>query len=241
MDYSLNNEEMQAIQNWLDGETEADAQVIDLASRLFRLSDAVRTRLVADSRKTASRYASARKKLERLENARESHRLQGDFEEYGYDSWQILKIIFYCADRNGLKLSSRRAIAILYLLYSSVLAKEGKRLTVEHPVANINGPQFWGAANALSKNGIRTQEYAQDYRILASANPGLAEHINNAVKLYGKYYEPRDAKDDPVCSMLIKSAPYRKASRENNCGKWNGLIKDEEIYDWKKNTATGLL
>lgn len=230
MDYRLEPNDLNVIYDWMDGKN-TNGSVSDASARLFRLCDALRNRLLKDRLEARQENARLLKRIERLTGSDNDEEIRiPRLEEAGHDSGDLTKIIMYVAYQTGLRFTKDRAIHILYLLYASRLARNAERLTIEHPVANTRGPQFWHASNSFGK--YPTQEEGRRLtEKLKAADTGLYVHIVNAVKKYGPY--PCRENNDPLAKILLESKPFLNASPKNNDGKWNGEIKDEDIYRWR--------
>ena len=189
-------------------------------------------------RNVTKRLASVTKRnevlSERLERYRrtENSRIEtGEFAESGLDSADVAQaLLFHLQQLKTYKLTKGKVISILYEMYASWLYSKKERLFEEHPVATEYGPQFWRVFKRL--NIYSTVPYA-DYKALASANPAVAAFTKAAAE---KYY---DYKESDLSGPVMKSLPYRNASKEHNDGKWNKELDDREIYAWKADQKKG--
>lgn len=231
MDYRISNEDLDIIQRWMDGERDGDAgNITEPAKRLFRLSDALRNALLADRQALHQQNTRLSRRAARLTERQENAALAGEFHDEGLDSADILRVILLKAGQNSMRITIERAVHILYLIYASRLVSEHTRITIEHPVANVRGPQFWRAFHAVRGKFEYAAAKEASERI-AKEDPGLLVHIDNAVKKYGTY---PCSENDTIERFLKGSEPYKKAHKDLNGGKWNKEISDADIYAWRK-------
>ncbi len=237
MDYRLEPQDLRNIYDWMDGK-EPPGGVTESAQRFFRLSDALRNALLKERAKALGDLGRANRRLDKLTTDKDGEEIPPkEFHPCGYDEEELLIVIMHSARRQGIRISYTRGIHILYLLYASRLVKAQMRLTINHPVANVRGPQFWKASKAVEA-GIDMKKAEKTREDIAGRDPGLVVHIDNSVKKYGTY--PCTEQYDPIARMLKESKPYKDAMPSAANGhKWNQEIPDEAIWKWRK-SAIGL-
>ena len=164
-------------------------------------------------------------RIARYQERKEEAIQAGEFRESGRDSLDVATALLYQLQQlKTYKLNKFKLIAILYEMYASWLYSKKERLFIEHPVATEFGPRFWRVYNRIPINEIIT---LQTWNIFAQNNPDVAAYCINAAK---KYY---DYTEGTLTRMYMSSKAYKNASKENNNGKWNKEIADNDIYNWK--------
>lgn len=188
----------------------------------------------AVNRRLASAYRRNEVLTQRLDRyrARENNRIEtGEFGETGLDSAEVARALLYQLQQlKTYKLTKTKVISILYEMYASWLFSKKERLFEEHPVATEYGPQLWRVSKRLN---LYEHIPYEDYKALASRNPAVAAFTKAAAE---KYY---DYKESDLSGPVLKSLPYRNATKEHNDGKWNKEIDDREIYAWKADQKKG--
>ena len=166
---------------------------------------------------------------ERLEKyqQRDNERIEaGCFEDTDRDSLLVARALLYqLQQRRTYKLTKVKVNIILYEMYASWLYSKKVRLFKEHPVAAQWGPMLWHAVKALNvSETISHTEWKQ----FASQSPAVAALCKGAAD---KYY---DINDSTLINDIKATKAYKKASAENNDGKWGKEILDADIFAWKR-------
>lgn len=211
-----------------DERAPVDAEAV---SALNYLNACVQRNLLKRYSAAARRNESLSDRLERYHNKEKEKVVTGEFAETGLDSHEVARALLYQLQQlKTYKLTKSKVISVLYEMYASWLHSKSERLFLEHPVATEYGPQFWRVFQRLD---VRESVPYQEYKDLAGKNPGVAAFCKRAAE---KYY---DYKDSDLSAPVLKSVPYKNASKENNGGKWNKQIEDRDIYAWKSDQKKG--
>lgn len=175
------------------------------------------------------RNALLEERIDKYRDREQQRVAQLGFDETGLDSYEVAQALLYQLQHlDTYKLTKQKVVLILYEMYASWLVSKKERLVIEHPVATEWGPQFWRVYKRINV-GMTVEPSA--WKRLAEMNPGVAAFCKNAAQKYCDY------KDSELRNAFVKSAAYRKASKDNNGGKWNGEIRDEDIAAWKAKAA----
>lgn len=150
----------------------------------------------------------------------------GTFDELGFDSRELALALLYKIKKYSSRyVSMEKLQQCLYLLYANWLASHEQKICIESPVAQEKGPWFWGVAKKVNTKDAVTSEA---FDMIAKTNAGVAALINNIAYKYCDYT------DKSLSVYLTKSYPYKSTDKDHNGGKWNGVIQDKLIYEWKR-------
>lgn len=219
--------ELEVIQRYASGETrEIDPELVE---RLEHLHNTVTRCIIKTCTGLQKRNALLEERIGKYRDREQQRVTEVGFDETGLDSFVVAQALLYQLQQlRTYKLTRGKVILILYEMYASWLASKRERLFIEHPVATEYGPQFWRVFKRINMGQTLTSDAWTD---LTEQNPGVAAFCRNAAQ---KYY---DYKESELRDTFMKSAAYRKAARDNNNGKWNGEIRDEDILQWKQKTT----
>lgn len=222
--YDITKEELDELKRYAEDE---DAVLSDYAilKRFLNLEFAVMNKMAKDLPKQRRAALRGQERINRLMAKRESDHAAGEFADTGLDSVDVaLALLYKLQQKKTYQLTLNKVMHILYEMYASWLASKGERLCIEHPVALESGPWFWRVRNKVD---VRTRLDESAFSELKSRNPGVAAFVANAAEKYYDY----TASD---LEKYVKGMPYTNADASHNKGKWNGEIKDADIYAWKK-------
>ncbi len=223
--FELSPAEMQAISDYID-EGKKSETLFSATEKIFFAENQIRARLLRETRSLSSRLDRATKRIERIEDEKQGKILQGEFAETGLDSVDVAAcLLHYLQENRAYQLTRSKLLHILFEAYAAWLHNRSERLFIEHPVCTEYGPQFWrvfkhigSTANPVGHDAVKK---------IAEVNPGVAAFLKNVAN---KYY---DYSESNLKSYVTKCPAYRNALPEKNGGKWNGEMKDTEIYAWK--------
>lgn len=222
--YDITKEELDELKRYAENE---DAVLADygILKRFLNLQFAVMNKMAKDLPRQRSAAVRNQERIERMKAKMDSSHAAGEFPDTGLDSVEIAQALLrHLQQKNTYRLSLNKVMYILYEMYASWLSSKGERLFIEHPVAQESGPWFWRVRNKVD---IRTKVSDSVISELKAKNPGVAVFVANAAEKYYDYSLTDLEKH-------VKSMPYRNADSSHNKGKWNGEIKDADIYAWKK-------
>lgn len=231
MDYSLTPQQMTEIQEWLNGRASAPAETL---RAYFRLGEAIRSKLMADTAAATNKVHHLETRLERYRRQDEQDALEGNFESLGIDTITIAKAVLWKAYEKHLPVENKTRFRLLvFSVYCAWLGSQQQRVTLEHPQAQVSyGPVL---ATMLDEKKVRYNEIPAntEYKSVASMNPGLAATIENCVVKYCS------------CSLqalkehfMGKGTPFSKSAAEcAKTGKGTIEMSDKDIYLWKKTHA----
>lgn len=220
----LTQEELTALQAFARGESkDIDPDVV---KKLSILHAEVELNLLKSYSGTRKRNAMLTERVERYRDKDRVRVAEGNFDETGLDSFEVAQGLLYQLQQlKTYRLTKSKVISILYEMYASWLHSKKERLFLENPVATEYGPQFWRVFKRLD---TRAAVPYQVWKDLCEKKPGVAKFCQNAAE---KYY---DYKESDLQTPVLKSFPYRNATKENNGGKWGKPLSDAEIYAWKE-------
>lgn len=230
-EWNLTPEEIRAVSLYIDEGVRSEETPAALDKILYAAAQASR-RLSAENAALGRRLERSNDRVQRLQAKREEAVLQEEFSETGLDSLAVAKcLLYYLQQQNAWKLSRSKLMYVLFEVYAAWLAGHRERLFVEHPVASEYGPQFWRVFKNIPSTGTPLGREAVE--AIAKLNPGVAALCRNAAV---KYY---DYKESDLQRYICKCPAYRNALPEKNGGKWNGELRDSEIYAWKLDQKKG--
>lgn len=228
MDYRLNPQEIELLQSFIDGKDNSVLNT-ELPERLFRFAEAIRRRSIEEARKAVKREETVRKRLDRILEKNESEYLEGNFSEANRDSLEVAYAIKYYANKNNIFIRKGLLIHILFDVYANWLYGAKQKLTDEEPKATQHGPQFWKVSEKINM-ALPVANTVRYYEELAKFNPGVIAIIKRAVDKYARMDAER------VEEIMKNNIAYKNAHRDKNAGKWNKVLKDKDIFLWKKET-----
>ena len=222
--YEFTPEELEQVLGYLNDESGA-TPVPEAAAKLISLGTRLQKRLLEDAVRYRGKAAGLRRRLDRIIARHEGSLAKGEFAELGLDSVDIARTILHHIQEMRLACSRNKLLHITYIAYASWLAGKGERLCIEHPVATEWGPTFWRVYKNIPST--MTPVGSDSSKAVAGKNPGVAAFLANVARKYGDYREQDILK-------YVTGTPYKAALPEHNNGKWNKVINDTDIYEWKK-------
>ena len=224
MDYRLSQQDMDTLQEFIDGKAD-DVLLSDVTDRLFRLTEAVRRTVSETARRNARKAASAERKLERIRTREDRAVEDEDFPCLLVDTLDLAYIIRYYAGKAGAFLPTETLMFILFDTYANWLYQNRQRLTVDHPECQEKGAWFWSIKGKID---YKKTDFSDVFGRVSAVDTGIPAMIRSLVDKYTKY------RPEQIVEMIHRIPPYVKASPKNNGGKWNGILKDSEIFLWKR-------
>jgi len=201
----------------------------DLVSSLADFNAAVVKAMLKRQEGLVRKMNSLERKNNRLTKREQEAIEAGLIKQTGLDSYEVAKALLYQLQHlKTYRLTRTKVVFILYEMYASWLVSKQERLFDEQPVATEWGPQFW---RVYKRMNVMIPVSDEDWRDLASKNPGVAQFCRNAARKYYDYAEKKLQK------TFKESLPYKNASKEKNDGKWNKEITDQDIISWKKSQS----
>ena len=197
-----------------------------LIERLNALHAAVIRNTVRHLTGTRKRNAMLQERLDRYKE-RENTRIQTEgFGETDMSSKEIAKgILYQLQQRKSYMVGKQKVNLILFEMYSSWLHTEKKRLCDEQPVAIESGPRFWGAFHDIDTD---KKVPFEDWKALCEHSSAIAAVCKTVVEKYYNWSVP------DLEQRFKKSIAYKNAHKDNNGGKWNKKISDQDIYAWRE-------
>lgn len=222
--YELTNDELRGVLDWLNDE-QGNVPPPEAASKLITISARLQKKLLDEALRSRREAAGYRKRIERITERKDRAVAAGEFRELGFDSVEVARCLLCYVQELGVHCSKNKLMYLMYIAYASWLASKDERLCIEQPVATEWGPNFWRVYKHIPNTFVPTS--FQDVKAVAEVNSGVAAFLRNVVRKYG------DLRDADL-ERYVKGSPYKAALPEHNDGKWNGLIRDTLIYEWKK-------
>jgi len=141
------------------------------------------------------------------------------------DSVTLAKVLVHLSKESGHGINMSQLQIMLYIAYGVHLAKEGKRLTDEHPQMWEYGPVFPKAYNKLRKTPSDGESEAKN---LESRRPEIYSLLSNCFQRFA--WTSATALTTPHTAAGSPWAQTRKKSPE----KWGAQIDDTIIQNWFK-------
>lgn len=227
MDY-LTSEEFLQVCRYIDGKDDGELFGSDILTRFRRMCYAFEDRVHKDGLEQARRASSLQRRLDRLAQKEAEAVALGDIPCAGFGSDEIMRAVMHLMKSSGIQAGETRAMQITYLAYATWLHSRRERLCMDHPQAMPSGPHFWIASEWCKEHrDFTATQFRNAWETLAKGNPGVADMLRNAVAKYGRYSETL------MKDILCRSKPYLLAHKDNNNGKWNKILEDGNIYEWK--------
>ena len=173
---------------------------------------------------------SLKKKIEELSEKKNTAPEENDhsfaplLSEMGLDSVDLAKAICYRSKENGHILYRNQMQTMLYIMYGKCLARNGARITSEHPQAWEFGPVF---PRVYSK--VRTtddQSYREQSENLRISNPEVSEMVDETVSRCSW----RGCKE--LIGMITAKGTPCEMSRRRNPEKKTAPLEDTDIRNW---------
>lgn len=224
MDYRLSQKEMDFLQEFIDGKAD-DILTTDITDRLFRLSEAVRRGVSEAARRNAQKLSTAEKKLERIRMKEDRAVVDEDFPCLMVDTLDLVYIIRYYASKQSAYMPSETLMFILFDTYANWLYEYRQRITLEHPECQEKGAWFWSIKGKID---YKKSDVSDSFNRVAAVDKGIIALIHGLVDKYCKY------KPEDLVAVVTSTPPYRNAAPDRNGGKWNGILKDSDIFLWKR-------
>ena len=221
--YEMTPDELQSVLGWLNDE-EGHKSPPEAAAKLINISTRLQKKLLDDALRSGREAAGYRRRLERIASKNEAAAAAGDFKDLGFDSVDVARCLLHCLQEMGMFCSRNKLIHLVYVAYASWLASKGERICIEHPVATEWGPNYWRVYKHIASPAAIVPYDA--FKTIAERNSGLAVFLRNVARKYGDYR-------DGDLERYVCGKPYKNALPEHNDGKWNKVIADADIYEWK--------
>ena len=155
---------------------------------------------------------------------------ENGFKEAGLDSIRLAGAVAWHWSRLDRSLTGGRPVSMsflqmtLYIIYGTVLAERGTRITSERPQMWRFGPVFARAYSYLTKRGISPNEEAAEE--IRHSDPSLDEFISRITRINaGKKLS------DLSKYHMSKSSPWGQCNKRNP-EKWSTPLDDNELRDW---------
>ena len=149
---------------------------------------------------------------------------EGSISEIGMDSVDLAKAMCWRSKENGHILYRNQMQTMLYIMYVKCLARQGARMTREHPQAWEFGPVFprvYSKVKSTDDESFREQSDA-----LKEANPQMSDLLDETVSRCSW----RGCRE-MLAYITAKGTPC-EASRSRNEGKKTAPMEDAEIRQW---------
>ena len=230
MDFTLEKTQIQRIQDWLDGKTAAPREEL-LA--FFRLSEAVKRKLLNDAITQEAKASRAQAKLDRIKDKQDGKILAGEFDCLGLDTITLAWAVLWSAFKQGLQVKNKTTFRLLvYAVYCTWLGSTRQRATVEKPAAQpVYGPVLLSMLNER-KVSFTAKPTPKEYTEIQTLSPGLAKTIDNTVRKYLSL-PLGDVKE----YFMGEGSPYQKMEKECELQHKALPIPDSDIYLWKQSHA----
>lgn len=143
----------------------------------------------------------------------------------GIDSVILARALVYLSKTHAHGINMSQLQVILYIAYGVFLARNGKRLTDEHPQMWEYGPVFPKAYNRLKKSPSDGEAEAES---LKESRPEVFEFLSECFRRYA------------WTSATMLTAPHTASgtpwakTRRKSPDKWGVQIDDEIISEWFK-------
>lgn len=223
--YDITPEELDALKRYAQDE-DSILEDYTLLKRFLNLQFAVMGKMAKDLPRQRAAAKMYRDRLERLKARKEAAAAAGEFSEAGFDTVEVARALVYRFQQlKTYPLSMTLVMAVLYDIYATWLKQYDERLFIEHPVAQEKGPWFWRVSQHVD---LKERQSASAFSSIAERNPAVAAIVRNAADKYHDY------KLDQLLNYVM-GTPYRAVDKQHNGGKWNGVLRDADIYEWKKN------
>lgn len=144
--------------------------------------------------------------------------------EMGLDSVDLAKAICYRSKENGHVLYRNQMQAMMYIVYGKVLARNGARITREHPQAWEFGPVFPRVYSKVKETS--DDAYREQSEVLREQSPEVSKLIDETVSRCSW----RGCKE--LLSAIAASGTPCEQSRRRNPEKKTAPMEDAEIRDW---------
>lgn len=155
---------------------------------------------------------------------------ENGFKEAGLDSIRLAGAVAWHWSQLDRSLTGGRPVSMsflqmtLYIIYGTVLAERGTRITSERPQMWRFGPVFARAYSNLTKRGISPNEEATEE--IQHSDPSLDEFISRITRINaGKKLS------DLSKYHMSKSSPWGQCNKRNP-EKWSTPLDDNELRDW---------
>lgn len=180
---------------------EKDAEIEDLKRQLSELSEEKNTATVP-----------------------EDNSFTPQISEMGLDSIDLAKAICYRSKENGHVLYRNQMQAMMYIVYGKVLARNGARITKEHPQAWEFGPVFPRVYSKVKETS--DDSYREQSEVLREQAPEVSELIDETVSRCSW----RGCRE--LLAQLTSSGSPCEMSRRRNPEKKTAPMEDTDIRDW---------
>lgn len=144
--------------------------------------------------------------------------------EMGLDSVDLAKAICYRSKENGHVLYRNQMQAMMYIVYGKVLARNGARITKEHPQAWEFGPVFPRVYSKVKETS--DDAYREQSEVLREQSPEVSELIDETVSRCSW----RGCKE--LLTSLVAYGTPCEMSRRRNPEKKTAPMEDAEIREW---------
>lgn len=228
MDFTLTEQQILRIQNWMDGKAPAPTEEL---GAYFRLGEAIRRKLMTDATTAAAKAARLEERVERYRQRDNQLAEQGVFDCLGLDSVELAKAVLWSAYRQRLFVENKMKLRlVVYGVYCAWLGSARQRATIEHPVAQCAyGPTLPKMLNE-SRVDYRMTPTDECYRKICELEAGLAKTIDNCVSKYLSH-----SVKELEGYFSGKDTPFAKASAQaKKEGKSMMEIPDGDIWLWKQ-------
>lgn len=219
----LKTEDFEVLKQYIEGDASAPSR--ELVSQFLQMSQALQMRMYDNILSLKHELETTKRKLSKYDEEERRKVETGEFDELGFDTKELAFALLYILKSKTHFVSMVKLQACLFLVYANWLAFHGQKICIENPVAQEKGPWFWSVAKKIDTRVNVSADWLNRIRI---ANPGVAAVISNVADKYGELSDSR------ISGYLTKTLPYKQADKEHNAGKWNGVIQDKLIYEWKK-------
>jgi len=224
--YGLTQDDVSSLISFVNGDNDTVVDD-DAIERLLRLANDVQRKLLSNLRRETKSNLRLTSKVQDLETTKkktiEAKVEAGAFEALGLESIDIAKVIIHYLKANDFYVTQKKVVMLLYMVYSWWLYKNREVITIDAPVTQAWGPQFWRAYSHF--NEIAQTNEIPSY--LGQNYSGIVAVTKNIVAKYGNYM------DKALSDYLCKTTPYMRAVERGN-GKWNSPLDNTEIYHWRK-------
>lgn len=147
------------------------------------------------------------------------------FSQLRMDSTLIAKALCYRASSSGHAICKKQVQSMLFILYGKTLARDGSRLTIEHPQMWEYGPVFPKAYAAVK--GTSDESFKEVSEKLERDSPQISALLDETIARCA-WRESRDL----TASLLAEGSPCHNAKSRNKEGKKTARMDDTEIRDW---------
>ena len=231
MSYNITPEELNSVLSFVNGEND-DVLKTDIPRRFMSVSFAFESKVLDAMRVARGALKAKERAFERIQGRLSSKVVNEEFGEQDLSSYDIARVVVYYLREKDRFESLRQVNFIMYHFYARWLHETMNRpWENDRPALQEWGPQFWGAANRLSKERIVTSyDDVQKIAQKPEYGPMMVAIIRNVVAKYCMDSERS------LQAGVMDSFPYRNAlKRKENAGaKWGEKISDSDLFNWKQ-------